>query len=67
MTFRRPLDRAKKRHDHRRSMWVVCGGAMLWCYRCGAIRSTGLAYKWRKPTGLNGKNPAMVDLQNRGA
>ncbi len=26
------------KHDHRQSLWIICGGHILWCYRCGAWR-----------------------------
>ena len=48
------------RHDHRRSLWVIGGGAMLWCYQCGAWRYTGSGEKWHRPTGLGGPNPAVT-------
>ena len=46
------------KHDHRKSLWVIGGGMLLWCYRCGAIRSNENDSKWRRPVGLDGKNPA---------
>ena len=54
------LNRSKK-HDHRRSLWVMAGGHLLWCYRCGAVRTANKGDGWIKPTGPNGKNPAMKD------
>lgn len=52
-----------RRHDHRQSLWVLGAGnaSWLWCYRCGAIRPNrpGREYTWSKPTGLDGKNPAL--------
>lgn len=52
---------ASRRHDHRQSIWIIAGGNLLWCYRCGAWRenSTGKGHKWYRPSGLNGDNPAM--------
>lgn len=53
-----------KKHDHRSSLWAT-GGALLWCYRCGAWthnipRPEGVKrVVWFKPTGLDGVNPAM--------
>lgn len=56
------------RHRHERSSWLLAGGHIMWCYQCGAIRdmkkvlTNGVAFadgsKWRKPTGIGGKNPA---------
>ena len=65
----------KPKHDHRQSLWIVAmsgGGAVYWCYRCGAMRHTkyyqGEVSKWYKPVGLDGENPAMkeYDKQNTG-
>lgn len=47
-----------KKHDHRRSLWIVAGGDLLWCYRCGAWRMNATKGKWHRPTGPNGVNPA---------
>jgi hypothetical protein len=49
-----------KRHDHRASIWIIAGGAILWCYQCGAwrINASG-GGKWQKPAGVGGENPAM--------
>jgi hypothetical protein len=48
------------KHDHRQSSWIVAGGMMIWCYRCGAWRyNDGRRMRWFKPTGPNGKNPAV--------
>lgn len=47
-----------KRHDHRQSLWIMAGGRLLWCYRCGAIRAEH-EKRWNKPTGPNGANPAI--------
>lgn len=56
MTF--PAALKTPRHDHRRSMWALAGGTLLWCYRCGALRHISVPSRWIKPTGPNGKNPA---------
>ena len=48
-----------KRHDHRRSIWVIAGGYIIWCYRCGAWKANSKQGEWQRPTGLNGSNPAM--------
>jgi len=54
------LDRTKKRHDHRRSIWGIAGGALLWCYQCGAWRvNDSRPSQWHRPTGIGGSNPAM--------
>jgi hypothetical protein len=50
----------KARHDHRQSLWIIAGGALLWCYRCGAWRVNKAGrMRWHTPTGPRGKNPAM--------
>lgn len=49
----------KKRHDHRRSTWIIAGGALLWCYCCGAWRLNEKGAKWHRPTGDEMDNPAM--------
>ena len=54
-----PLDRTKK-HDHRQSIWVIAGGYLLWCYRCGAWKINDPTMPWHRPTGMNGKNPAIA-------
>jgi len=56
------------KHDHRSSMLFISGGAYAWCYRCGAIRMLNFDgryrdKKWTKPTGMRGKNPALVDTK----
>lgn len=54
------IDGAPKKHDHRKSLWLIAGGSLLWCYRCGAWRPNVPGYMyWHKPTGTNGANPAM--------
>lgn len=51
---------APPKHDHRQSLWLIAGGAICWCYRCGAWRrNTPEHRKWHKPTGPQGENPAM--------
>lgn len=47
------------KHDHRQSIWIIAGGAIVWCYRCGAWRLNGPNSYWQRPTGPKGKNPAM--------
>lgn len=47
------------KHDHRRSIWLIAGGHIIWCYRCGAWRMNGPG-RWYRPTGPKGKNPAMA-------
>ena len=51
----------KKRHDHRQSLWIVCGGLVLWCYQCGAWRLNMKDGKWYRPVGVGGENPAMKE------
>jgi hypothetical protein len=53
-----------KRHRHEQSMWIIAGGAWLWCYQCGAIRPNKPGTRWQKPSGLGGPNPAMKDIKN---
>jgi hypothetical protein len=52
---------SKKRHDHRQSLWIVCGGLVLWCYQCGAWRLNTKDGKWYRPVGVGGENPAMKE------
>jgi hypothetical protein len=55
-----------KRHDHRQSMWIVCGGHAFWCYQCGAWRPCRVETPntwvptgpWQRPSGIGGPNPA---------
>ena len=63
------LDKAaakKPKHDHRQSLWLIAGGAICWCYQCGAWRMNqpGRA-QWHKPTGIGGPNPAMLDVERK--
>lgn len=60
---------ASKSCRHNRA-WAVCGGYLLWCYECGAIRRmrrvegnifAALDKRWTKPTGPGGENPAMKE------
>lgn len=51
------------KHDHRKSMWIVSNGGLLWCYQCGAIRLNQSNSKWEYPTGKNGTNPAMRGIK----
>lgn len=54
------MPRKERKHDHRRSLWIIAGGALLWCYRCGAWRPNRPGRgRWHAPTGPGGKNPAM--------
>lgn len=54
-------DRLK--HDHRKSLWIIAGGNLLWCYRCGAWTVNKKSERgrnlWHRPTGPGGDNPAM--------
>lgn len=47
------------KHDHRQSTWLIAGGHIIWCYRCGAWRQNMVKTVWHYPTGKNGKNPAL--------
>jgi len=58
------VDAKRCRHD--RSCWIMFGGRLLWCYRCGAIRDMALigetnrcypTSQWMKPMGPGGENP----------
>ena len=55
----------KKKHDHRSSLWLIAGGAICWCYQCGAwtlnrLRKHGEPRdRWHRTTGIGGPNPAM--------
>jgi len=52
-----------KQHNCRRSMWVMPGQRLCWCYQCGAIRRVWpksrrwIDKKWIKPTGIGGLAP----------
>ena len=59
-----PSKGERMKHDHRRSLWVIGNGSVIWCYRCGAWRpNVPGRMQWHKPTGPNGKNPAMKDIK----
>jgi len=59
------------RHEHRRSIWVIAGGALLWCYRCGAWKPTTVLGsgrpRWFRPTGPAGKEPDIFGGRKRRA
>ena len=50
---------------HSNHSWLIAGGLIEWCYRCGAfrrLRITGdvtlsVDGAWAIPTGRDGKNP----------
>lgn len=51
---------------HERNSWVMAGGYLLWCYRCGAVLQMEVGVggcwrvpgaKWIKPVGTDGENP----------
>lgn len=58
-----------KNHRHDRTSWIINGGAIEWCYVCGAFRhmkitrsgccpfKTGVYKGWRKPSGDKDVNP----------
>jgi len=53
--------RAAHRHD--RSMWIMCGGFLGWCYTCGAVRRLNKDggwhdKRWTVPSGDPADNPA---------
>lgn len=62
---------ATPRHRHERNSWLIAGGAIEWCYQCGAWRSlrpvnaTGNVLtaisKWQRPSGIGGPNPALKE------
>ena len=57
----------RTRHDHRGSLWAIAGGALLWCYQCGAWRpNNSLGRGWHRPTGIGGENPAMTKYTSTG-
>ena len=47
------------------SSWIMAGGHIEWCYRCGAVRrlrkispmASVPASTWARPVGPDGKNP----------
>jgi hypothetical protein len=52
-----------KRHDHRQSLWLIAGGAICWCYQCGAWRlNNAQRMAWHKPSGIGGRNPALSEI-----
>ena len=62
---------APTRHRHERNSWMLAGGAVEWCYQCGAWRSLKpvngrsnvlmAATKWQRPSGIGGPNPALKE------
>jgi hypothetical protein len=59
---------AAKRHDCRRTSWLIAGGYVIWCYQCGAWRNNGKGKPeksdrtvWYRPVGIGGKNPALSE------
>jgi hypothetical protein len=52
------------KHDHRRSMWLIAGGHIAWCYQCGAWRGLWVrGLPWHHPSGKDGENPALAELR----
>ena len=57
------MRRCKNRH---RNYWVIrddrwpASHAILWCYKCGAIRSLPNEKHWTYPEGTDGENPAVT-------
>lgn len=59
-----------KKHRHDGSIWIIAGGALLWCYQCGAFRPNSAGRVpggWHKPSGIGGPNPAMRSIRDGGA
>jgi len=54
------------KHDHRQSLWLIAGGAICWCYQCGAwkMNAADTPRRWHKPSGIGGENPAMKGVAN---
>lgn len=57
-------DQSIKKCNHR-NCWLICGGGMVWCYECGAIRpnvagSRKAPIHWQKPS-YTKENPAIKD------
>ena len=51
--------RCKSKH---RKCWIVGGGALLWCYECGALGNNQAGGgRWHYPVGPDGKNPALKE------
>lgn len=50
---------------HSNHSWLICGGLIEWCYRCGAFRKMKHLHEtavapdgaWARPTGPDGENP----------
>lgn len=50
---------------HSDHSWLICGGLIEWCYRCGAFRRMDLVNRttfapagaWALPSGPEGANP----------
>lgn len=56
----------KKRCYHSRNSWLIMGGQVEWCWRCGAYRmmqrscsanAVSPSGPWARPTGSDGDNP----------
>lgn len=54
------MKRLPFKHDHRQSLWLIAGGYIVWCYRCGSWAMNEPKAEWNYPTGKNGANPAMT-------
>ena len=59
-SFRQLAKMNKRKCSHRKS-WIICGGAWVWCYECGAITVNKYRPKgfrgWVLPVGPGGENP----------
>lgn len=61
MPASKPKPKKVRGHDHRRGLWIISGGSMLWCYQCGAIRPNRAGrLRWAVPTGDAGSNPHAI-------
>ena len=55
--------KSKAKKPHRHAVWLIAGGAICWCYQCGAWRpNTPGRFSWHKPTGDGGANPALGEF-----
>lgn len=51
--------------SNHKDVWILAGGALLWCYRCGAVRPNHVYVQglkvWQEPVGQTEANPALKD------
>ena len=65
------VTKPQPRHRHERNSWLIAGGAVEWCYQCGAWRHLSPVNgagntvmpvtKWQRPSGIGGPNPALKE------